>query len=106
MRVSRHVVLVSILLTAQWAVAADAELCRAEPAIHANGSVLFESVLFTDMAKLEARLVDYKRHNPDCMMSFVMGQGTDFKLVGRVLLLIQEAGFGRVGFLTEPRNTP
>ena len=98
----------SALVIGLWTTAATGtELCRIKPVIYANGSVLFDGALFSDPKKLEARLIEYKKHNPGCLMSFVGEKGTHFEVFSHVFLLAQKAGFsGRVGFLTEPRNTP
>lgn len=53
---------------------------------------------------LKSQLIAYRKRTPYCLMSINSDRGTSFKTMGEVAMLMQQAGFGDIGFLTEPDN--
>jgi len=84
--------------------ASASEICPAKIFVHANGVVDFDGTPFSNDAKLKVKLAEYKKSHPNCVPSLTAEQNIRFEAVGRVVVLLQEAGFLKVGYLTEPKN--
>ena len=99
-------ILMSIFATA-WLVSgnlAASPLCSAKIFVHASGAVEFDGASYPDTVKLKPRLVEYRKSHPDCVPSVTTDKKIRFATVGKVIILLQEIGFLKVGFLTEPSN--
>jgi len=77
-----------------------APTCKVVVRIHANDPLLFNDVAVTNDEDAKRFLQDYKKRN--CEVHLVTDKRTGFKAIGRVILLMQQVGYDKVGFLTEP----
>jgi biopolymer transport protein ExbD len=80
------------------------ELCPAKMSIRKDGKVVLDGTVYSDRTQLKLRLGEFRAQHPHCSMSFVVEKDVDFKAIGRAIVLLQELGFEKVGFLTEPRR--
>jgi biopolymer transport protein ExbD len=87
-------------------VASATEGCHSKLLVYTNGSVEFEGSRYSDLGELKIRLIKYKKRNPDCIPAIIADKNIPIQAVGRVVLVFQQAGFLKVGFLTEPSNEP
>jgi biopolymer transport protein ExbD len=100
----RKLVAVLVFMAFCAAAAEASDLCPAKIFVHANGIVDFNGIPFSDNKKLKLRLIEYKKSYPHCLPSVKGDKDTPFEAVGQVVFLLQQVGFMKVGYLTEPRN--
>ncbi|MDE1943252.1 MAG: biopolymer transporter ExbD [Betaproteobacteria bacterium] len=66
-----------------------------------NGTVYWDQAIVS-MAQLRARLSVSARNKPLPVVQIRGDSRTRYEAIGRVMLACQQAGIGRVGFVTEP----
>ena len=86
------------------ATANTSDLCPAKILVHANGAVDFDGESYSDNVKLKLRLAEYWKRHPDCVPSINADRGIRYETVGKVVVMLQEAGFMKVGYLMEPSS--
>ena len=74
--------------------------------LHADGSVEFDRLVFSNYRKMKDWLVAYKLKNPNCFLSIISDDGVQPASVERVFGVMRQAGFSSVGFITEPHAVP
>ena len=66
-----------------------------------NGTIYWEQAIVS-AAGLRARLAESARKEPQPVVQIRGDDRTRYEAIGRVMLACQQAGIGRVGFVTEP----
>ncbi|MDE1990456.1 MAG: biopolymer transporter ExbD [Betaproteobacteria bacterium] len=66
-----------------------------------NGTIYWEQAVVS-MARLRARLAESAHKEPLPVVQIRGDSRTRYEAIGRVMLACQQAGIGRVGFVTEP----
>lgn len=109
----RNAVARALLLTAMTCAAfvpagRAAPSCHMELFIHKNGDADLNGTRYaaSDGMKLKARVTGYLRRDPACRVDIVTDRDASFMAVGAVIMVMQQAGVAKIGFLTEPRNDP
>ena len=71
-----------------------------------DGSVQVEGQRFSDCRLLKAKLdeIAHRKPKPEVRI-FSASKDVDFKSLGHVILLLQQAGVAKIGFLVEPEPT-
>ena len=78
-------------------------VCRTHIRIHNDGSVEIDGTRYSNKMELKLRLNEYKEQLRDCQVSILADKNARFETVGRAIVMMQELGVLKVGFLTEPR---
>jgi biopolymer transport protein ExbD len=70
-----------------------------------DGSVVIEGVRYAGASPLKAKLEQLKKRHVDVVLHIKQDAGRPFRfeVLGKVIKLFQEAGYPRVGFITEQR---
>jgi len=76
--------------------------------VHADGFVHLNGARYStrepDRTKLKRQIEGMRRSDPKCEYHLKADRDVPFKVLGEAVLVLQEAGISRVGFLTEPRD--
>jgi biopolymer transport protein ExbD len=70
-----------------------------------DGSVQIEGQRFSDGEYLKAKLDEIAHRKPKPEVIIGAGKDADFKSLEHLILLLQQAGVAKIGFLIEPRPT-
>lgn len=84
--------------------------CRMKIIVHANGVVQLDGTAYSlrepERSRLKQRIESNFRRDRNCEYQLLADRDVPFKVLGGAALVLQEAGAGKIGFLTEPRNAP
>ncbi|HVU21062.1 MAG TPA: biopolymer transporter ExbD [Rhizomicrobium sp.] len=84
--------------------ALEAPTCSAQIFVHANGVVDFDGASYSKNDKLKFSLIAFKKAHPNCIPHIKGDKDARLEEIGKVVLMLQEAGFLKVGYLTEPKK--
>ena len=77
--------------------------CKVKGVLQADRSVQLDSRRYSNRRELKSYLTEYRRKFPTCVMSLDADHDVDLKMIEKTATIFHEAGFGTVGFLTEPQ---
>jgi biopolymer transport protein ExbD len=80
-----------------------AKSCHLKIFVYENGDVAVDGKRYSDRARLKLRLSEYSGRG-DCMATVLADRTVRYDALARTLVMLQEFGYMKVGFLTEPRN--
>jgi biopolymer transport protein ExbD len=72
--------------------------------VESDGVYLINGRRYADEKLVLARLKEIFQRKPQPGVKIVTPKGIEFKAMGHLILLLQEAGVAKVGFLTEPTS--
>jgi biopolymer transport protein ExbD len=102
MRCIRAVSVVLVILTAFPS--AEAADCFRIVSLHNDGTIDFNGERFKNDAALVAKLRSFQK-DQRCGLQIKTEPGMRFEVLGRLIMAMQKARIGRIGFVTEPQQT-